>query len=95
MGNAEADAAADLGRRHQSEVLTCARRKLLKARSYWHPIMLDLHPFMVAGYLSTMMAGAVLPLIPLFGIRVVGRKLASLLSGLMWTLPLFPTLLVS
>ena len=30
----EADAAADLGRRHQSEVLSHARRRLLKARSH-------------------------------------------------------------
>ena len=37
QGNAEADTAADSGRRHQSEVL--------KARSLWYPIMLDLHRF--------------------------------------------------
>ena len=43
----EADA-ADLGRRHQSEVLMDARRTLLKARSFWYPIMLDLHKFMIA-----------------------------------------------
>ena len=36
QGNAEADAAADLGRRHQSEVLIDARRRLLKARSHWY-----------------------------------------------------------
>ena len=42
------DTAADLGRRHQSDVLTDACRGLLKARSYWYPIMLDLHRFMVA-----------------------------------------------
>ena len=48
LGNAEADAAADLGRRHQSEVLIDARRSLLKARSYWYPIMPDLHRFMIA-----------------------------------------------
>ena len=49
QGNAEADAAADLGRRrHQSEFLIDARRRLLKARSYWYPIMLDLHRFMIA-----------------------------------------------
>ena len=46
--NAEADAAADLGHRHQSEVLIDARRRLLKTRSHWYPIMLDLHPFMIA-----------------------------------------------
>ena len=48
QGNVEADAAADLGRRHQSEVLIDARRRLLKARSHWYPIMLDLHRFMIA-----------------------------------------------
>ena len=48
MGNAESDTAADLGRRHQSEVLIGARRRLLKARSCWYPIMLDLHRFMIA-----------------------------------------------
>ena len=48
MSNAEADAAADLGRRHQSEVFIDARRRLLKARSYWFPILLDLHRFMIA-----------------------------------------------
>ena len=34
QGNAEADAAADLGRRHQSEVLIDAGRRLLKVRSH-------------------------------------------------------------
>ena len=48
QGNSEADTAADLGRRHQSEVLIDARRRLLKARSLWNPIMLDLHRFMIA-----------------------------------------------
>ena len=48
MGNAEADTAADLGRRHQSEVLIDARRMLLKVRSHWYPIMLLLHWFMIA-----------------------------------------------
>ena len=47
LGNAEADAAADLGRRHQSEVLIDARRRLLEARTYWYPIVPDLH-FMIA-----------------------------------------------
>ena len=46
--NAEADTASDLGRRHQSEVLIDARRRLLKARSLWYPIMLALHRFTVA-----------------------------------------------
>ena len=48
QGNAEADAAADLGRRHESEILIDARRKLLKARSHWYPILLDLQRFMIA-----------------------------------------------
>ena len=48
QGNAEADTAADLGRRHQSEVLIDAMRRLLNVRDYWYPIMLDLHRFVVA-----------------------------------------------
>ena len=48
LGNAEADTAANLGRRHQSEVLIDAGRRLLIARSYWYPLMLDLHRFMIA-----------------------------------------------
>ena len=47
LGNAEADTAADLGRRHQIEVLIDAWGKLLKAHSYRYPIMLDLHMFMI------------------------------------------------
>ena len=47
-GNVEADTAADLGRRHQTEVLINARRRLLQARSCWYPIMTDLHRFMIA-----------------------------------------------
>ena len=46
--NAEADHAADLDRRHQSEVLIDARRRLLGARSLWYPIMIYLHRFMIA-----------------------------------------------
>ena len=91
VGNAEADAAADLGRRHQSEVLIDARRRLLKARSYWYPIMLDLHRFMIAVARVPVNhdgGGTVLLLIRWFGIRGVGRKLESLLFGLLWTLPL-------
>ena len=48
QGNVEADLAADLGRRHQSEILINARRKLLQARSYWCPIMTDLYRFTIA-----------------------------------------------
>ena len=48
QGNGEADVVADLGRRHQSEILIDSRRKLLQARSYWYPFMTDLHRFMIA-----------------------------------------------
>ena len=48
QGNVEADIAADLGRRHQTEVLVDAGRRLLQARSYWYPIVTDLHRFMIA-----------------------------------------------
>ena len=48
MGFAEADTAAELGRRHQSEAATDARRALLNARELWHPVVLQLHRFMVA-----------------------------------------------
>ena len=48
QGNAEDDNAADLGRRHQSEVLIDARMRLLGVRSHWYPIMTDLHRFMIA-----------------------------------------------
>ena len=48
LGNADSDAAADLGRRHQSEVLIDGWRRLLKVRSRWYPIMLQLHRFMIA-----------------------------------------------
>ena len=48
LGIAEADAAADLGRPHQSEVLIDAGRRLLKVRSHCSPIMLQLHRFMIA-----------------------------------------------
>ena len=48
QGNVEADTAADLGRRHQAELLIDARRKLLQVRSYWYPVITDLHRFMIA-----------------------------------------------
>ena len=46
--SAGADAAADLGRRHQSEILMDARRILLKVRNHWYPIMQQLLCFMIA-----------------------------------------------
>ena len=48
VGNAEADAAADVGRRHQFDMLKDAMRKLLKVRNHWYTIMLQLHRFMIA-----------------------------------------------
>ena len=48
QGNVDADIAADLGRRHQTEVLIDARRRLLQERSYWYPLITDLHRFMIA-----------------------------------------------
>ena len=48
QGNIEAGIAADLGRRHQSDLLITARRRLLQARCHWYLIMADLHRFMIA-----------------------------------------------
>ena len=48
LGNAEADTAADPGRRHQSELLMDARRSFVKVRTRWYPIMQQLHRFMIA-----------------------------------------------
>ena len=48
LGNAEADTAADVGRRHQTELLMDAWRSLLEARTHWYPIMQQLHRFMIA-----------------------------------------------
>ena len=81
VGNAEADTAADLGRRHQSEVLIDARRRLLKARSCWYPIMLELHRFMIA--------------VARVSVNHDGRG-GTAPDSLVWlTLPLFLALLVS
>ena len=48
LGNTEADTAADVGRRHQTELLIDARRSLLQARTFWYPVILQLHRFMIA-----------------------------------------------
>ena len=97
QGNAEADTAADLGRRHQSVVLIDARRSCFKTRSHWYPIMLDLHRFKIAIALvsAIMMVKVVLLLIPLFRVRGVDPKFVSLLLGLMLIWRLFLALLVS
>ena len=85
VGNAEADAAADLGRRPQSQVLADARRRLLEARSHWYPIMFDLHRFMIAvAVVSVNHDGgggtATDPLVWDQGSRPKARKLAILAS---------------
>ena len=43
LGNAEADTAADLSRRHQSEFVMDVRRALLDAHDHWYPIVQQLH----------------------------------------------------
>ena len=48
LGNIEADAAVDLGRRRQPEEVMDLRRALLRARGFWCPSVLQLHQFMVA-----------------------------------------------
>ena len=48
FANADADTAADVGRRHQTEEVMDVRRALVNARSFWYPIMLQLHRFMIA-----------------------------------------------
>ena len=48
LGNAKASTAADLGRRHQSEVLIDAARRLLKVHSQGCPVMLHLQRLMIA-----------------------------------------------
>ena len=97
QGNVEADLAADLGRRHQSEILINARRKLLQARNYWYHIMNDLHHFMVAvaGSRLIMMVEVARLLILWFGIRGANLRFVSLQFGLMLILPHFLALLVS
>ena len=85
QGNAEADTAI------------YAWRRLLRTRSRWYPIMLDLHRFMTAiARVSANHDGrGGTALIPWFGIRGVDLKLVSLLSGLILILRLFLALLVS
>ena len=48
LENAEADTAADVGRRHQTELLIDAWRGLLEARTHWYLVMQQLHRFMIA-----------------------------------------------
>ena len=48
LGNAEADTAADVGRRHHTELLIDARRSLLQARTLWYPVIQQMQRFMFA-----------------------------------------------
>ena len=49
FGNAEADTVADLGMRHQPElVMGVSQGALLNARDHWYPIVQQLHRFMIA-----------------------------------------------
>ena len=100
VGNAEADAAADLGRRHQSEMLNDARRMLLKVRNHcYRNELLQLHRFMIAVARVTVnhdgRGGDAPDPLHLYGIMVAGRRRAGLTSGLMLILPLCLVLLVS
>ena len=96
LGNAEADTAADLGRRHQYELLVDAGSSLLKIRTHWYPMMQQLHRFMIAvsGVAVNMMRKGVLPLTHLSGTRGVEGRCAGLTSGLMLIL-LLPGRMVS
>ena len=97
QGNAQADSAAESGRRHQSDILINARRRLLKTRSHWYPILLDLHRFMIAiARVSVNHDGRVgTAPDPLVWDQGVGLKFVSLLFWLMLILRLFLALLVS
>ena len=85
LGNAEADTAADLGRRHRSEALIDARRRLLEVRSHWYPIMLLVRSFMVAvAWVTVNHDGkGSSALILWFGIREDLGRCVRLTSGLM------------
>ena len=67
--NAQADAAAEVGRRHPFEVVMYARRVLVNARGHWYPIMMQLHKFIVMlclGYRLIMMGVVVMHLVQCF-----------------------------
>ena len=95
LGNAEAEAAADLGLRHED--LIDAWRRLLKVRSHWYPVVLQLHRFMIAVARVTVNhdgrgGTAPDPLVRDQGSRPKARKLAI---GLILILQLCLALLVS
>ena len=93
LENAEADTAADLGRRHQSEVLIDAWRWLLRVRSHWYPTTLQLLRFMIAVARVTVNhdgRGGTAP-----DLLVWDQGGSKKARGSMLILPLFPALLVS
>ena len=93
LGNAEADTAADPGRRHQSEVIVNAWRSLLKVRTHWYPITQRLHQVHDCRFLGLwfiMMGKGVLPLTHLYG--TLGEEEGSCVGqilGFILFLPLF------
>ena len=97
LDNADADAVADLGRRHQSGLLINAKRRLLKVRNHWYPIMLQLHRFMIAVARVTVNhdgRGGTAP-DPLVWDQGVRERRAGSTLGLMLILPLCLVLQVS
>ena len=48
IGNNEADAAADLGRRRVHHAVSDARRVFNRACARWYPVVCDLHRFFIA-----------------------------------------------
>ena len=97
VGNAGADAAGDLGRRHQSELLMDARHILVKVRNHWYPVMLQLHRFMIAVARVTVNhdgRGGTAP-DPLVWGSGVGRRHAGRTFALMLILLLYLVLQVS
>ena len=90
LGNAETDAAADLGRRHQPELVrdvraTCSMLGIIGIPSYCSFIGSWLR---CPGLLSTMMGGVAPPLICWFGIKGVGGSSVRPILGLTLILPL-------
>ena len=97
LGNAEAAAAADLGRRHQSELLMDAWRILLTVRNHWYPIILQLHRFMIAVARVAVNhdgRGSTAP-DPLVWDQGGRKRNVGRISGLMLILSLYLVLLVS
>ena len=100
FGRRKADAAADMGRRHQTEDVMEERRALLIAREFWYPVMLQLHRLLVAvsqffgliGFLDgpwiQYLGGAFLVLTLLPGLKVLTWLVGVILSLLLCFGPL-------